>query len=107
MDKELKDDIYDPQRWGFNSETIADLGNHLHSFWERFKDNFKTKTKNTAGHALTYLKGLLLMNQERNYANIARRVSDPSEDGQKLQHFMSDSPWSSESVIKQVRSCVF
>ena len=103
MDKELKDDIYDPQRWGFNSETIADLGNHLHSFWERFKDNFKTKTKNTAGHALTYLKGLLLMNQERNYANIARRVSDPSEDGQKLQHFMSDSPWSSESVIKQVQ----
>jgi len=41
----------------FNSETIADLGNHLHSFWERFKDNLKTK--NTAGHALTYLKGLL------------------------------------------------
>ena len=54
MNKELKKDIYDPQRWGFDSDTIADLGKHLHSFWERFKDNFKTKTRNTAGHALTY-----------------------------------------------------
>ncbi len=107
MKKEQKDEICDPQRWGFDSETIADLGNHLHSFWERFKDNFKTKTNNTAGHALTYLKGLLLMDKGRNYANIARRVSEPTEDGQKLQHFMSDSPWSSESVIKQVQEEYF
>lgn len=103
MNKELEKDIYDPQRWGFDSDTIADLGKHLHSFWERFKDNFKTKTRNTAGHALTYLKGLLLMDKGRNYANMARRVSDPSEDGQKMQHFMSDSPWSSDLVIKQVQ----
>ena len=103
MNKELKKDIYDPQRWGFDSDTIGDLGKHLHSFWECFKDNFKTKTRNTAGYTLTYLKGLLLMDKGRNYANMARRVSDPSEDGQKMQHFMSDSPWSSDLVIKQVQ----
>ena len=35
--------------------------------------------------------------------NLDRRVIEPSNDGQNIQHFMSDSPWSSEAVIKQVQ----
>ena len=44
------------------------------------------------------------MDTERNYANIARRVIDPTDDGQNLQQFMSDSPWSGEEVFKQIQT---
>jgi SRSO17 transposase len=43
------------------------------------------------------------MKTGRNYANIARRVSDPMEDGQNLQQFMSDSPWEAQAVIRKVQ----
>jgi SRSO17 transposase len=43
------------------------------------------------------------MNTQRNYANIARRVNGPQDDGQKVQQFMSDSPWSAQAVIQQVQ----
>jgi SRSO17 transposase len=43
------------------------------------------------------------MDKNRNYVNVARRVIDALDDGQNIQHFMSDSPWSSEAVIKQVQ----
>jgi SRSO17 transposase len=103
MNKSAKEKIYDTNRWGFNSEAVAELGKHLHKFWKRFTDKFKTKTRNAAVYALFYMKGLLLMEEARNYANLSRRVVDHKDDGQKIQHFMSDSPWSSEAVIKQVQ----
>jgi SRSO17 transposase len=43
------------------------------------------------------------METNRNYANIARRVIGPEEDGQNVQHFMSDSPWSAQAVIQQIQ----
>ena len=44
------------------------------------------------------------MDTKRNYANIARRVIDPTDDGQNLQQFMSDSPWSGEKVFGQIQA---
>jgi SRSO17 transposase len=96
-------DVYDPQRWGLPLEAVGHLGDRLCSFWWRFRDSFKTKTRDSSEHALTYLRGLLSMDTERNYANIARRVEDPEEDGQKLQQFMSDSPWSAQDPIQKVQ----
>ena len=84
MIKEIKVNIYDAERWGLSSEAIGDLGNKLHSFWKRFKECFTTKTRDTSSHALTYLKGMLGMDTKRNYANIARHVIAPEEDGQNL-----------------------
>jgi len=103
MKKKLNGSIYDAKRWGFSSEAIADIGNRLYSFWERFKKCFNTKTRDMSSHALIYLKGLLEMDTKRNFANMARRVIELDEDGQKLQHFMSDSPWSARLPIKQVQ----
>ncbi len=40
----------------------------------------------------------------RTQVNIARRVIDPTDDGQNLQQFMSDSPWSGEEVFKQIQT---
>ncbi|MDI6770689.1 MAG: hypothetical protein QMD04_13585, partial [Anaerolineales bacterium] len=61
MNNETTRDMGDPNRWGLPAEAIADLGNRLQRFWERFRSNFKTKTRDGAGHGWTYLRGLLLM----------------------------------------------
>ena len=42
------------------------------------------------------------MKERRNFANIERRVK-PESDGQNLQQFMSDSPWSSQAVYQQIQ----
>ena len=96
-------DVFDPRRWGLSSQAIADLGNRLRDFWSRYRTCFKTKTRDASEHAWTYLRGLLSMNSKRNFANIARRVIDPDDDGQKVQHFMSDSPWLAQTPIQQVQ----
>jgi hypothetical protein len=97
-------DIFDPHRWGLSDEAIANLGNRLREFWSRFGSCFRTKTRDSSEHAWTYLRGLLGMETERNFANIARRVIGPHKDGQNLQQFMSDSPWSAQAVIVSVTS---
>jgi SRSO17 transposase len=95
--------LYLPERWGLPKEAVASLGNRLRDSQTRYQSCFKTKTRDSAEHAGTYLRGLLGMKTGRNYANIARRVTDPDEDGQNLQQFMSDSPWEAQAVIRQVQ----
>ncbi len=41
------------------------------------------------------------MEDQRNFANIDRRVN--SQDGRALQHFMSESPWSAQAVFQKVQ----
>jgi SRSO17 transposase len=95
--------LYLPERWGLPKEAVASLGNRLQDSQTRYQSCFKTKTRDSAEHAGTYLRGLLGMKTGRNYANIARRVTNPDEDGQNLQQFMSDSPWEAQAVIRQVQ----
>ena len=84
-------------------EAITSLGDRLQDCRARYRGCFKTKTRDGAEHAWTYLRGLLEMKTGRNFANIARRVTDPEEDGQNLQQFMSDSPWEAQAVIEKVQ----
>lgn len=42
------------------------------------------------------------MESGRNYRGIEQTIEDPDRDGQKTQHFMSDSPWSAQAVFDQV-----
>lgn len=96
--------VSNPQRWGLPTEAVADLADRLLDVWFRFRDCFKTKTRDSCQYAWFYLRGLLTMETERNFANIARRVIDPEDDGQNLQQFMSDSPWSAHVVFDQIQS---
>src|SRR6266496_2894897 len=98
-----KKDVYDPERWGLSPDAVQGLGQALHDIWERYHDCFTTKTRDTSSLALVYLRGLLLLPNERNYANIARSVVGPQEDGQNLQQFMSDSPWPAHSVFARIQ----
>ncbi len=97
-------DTFDPARWGLPIEAIATLAARLHALWTRFRPCFQTTTRDGSPHAWVYLRGLLTMTTKRTFANIARRVVDPADDGQALQQFMSDSPWSAHAVIRQVQT---
>jgi SRSO17 transposase len=76
------------------------LGDRLYAYWQRFAGCFRTKTRDGAVYAYVYLSGLLRMEAKRNFANIGRKTNTP---GQNIQHFMSNSPWSAQQVIRQVQ----
>ena len=42
------------------------------------------------------------MDGERNFANMARNMT--GDDGQALQHFMSNSPWAGQAVCGQIQA---
>ena len=96
--------LFDPQRWGLPLEAVQNLAERLRSLWSRYHFYFRTRTADTSEYAYFYLRGLLTMETERNYTNIARRVIDLEDDGQGLQHFMSDSPWSVQPIYDQIQN---
>jgi len=102
--RDEKQRLFDAQRWGLPKAAIDDLADRLRRIWSRFQGCFVTKTRDTSEYAFVYLRGLLTMETKRNYANIARRVIDPEDDGQNLQHFVSDSPWPASSVFQQIQT---
>ena len=53
---------------------------------------------------MVYLQGLLTVESKRHSTNIARRIIDPDDDGQNLQQFMSDSPWSPQAVFDRIQA---
>lgn len=97
-------ELFDPDRWGLPADAVASLAERLHALWTRFRPCFKTTTRDASFHAWVYLRGVLTMTSKRTFANIARRVGEPADDGQALQQFMSDSPWSAQAVISQVQA---
>src|SRR4029453_4430788 len=95
-------DLYDPRRWGLSAEAISTVGERLYEFWLRFRDCFKTHTRDTSANAYNYLRGQLTMDNARNFANMARNMT--GDDGQALQHFMSNSPWAGQAVFGQMQA---
>jgi SRSO17 transposase len=91
------------ERWGLGTATVGVLAERLRSVWDRYRTAFRTQTRDTSEQAWAYLRGLLTVDQERTFANIARRVHGPEADGQRIQHFMSSSPWSARAVLAQVQ----
>jgi SRSO17 transposase len=93
--------LFDPQRWGISVEKIKTLGPELREHWQRYRRRFKSKTRDTSEHAFSYLQGQMTMESDRTFAGIANSME--SSDGQALQHFMSNSPWSGQGVFEQIR----
>jgi SRSO17 transposase len=98
----LKGALHDPLRWGLSSEAIGTVGERLYEFWQRFRGCFKPSTRDPSGHAYADLRGQLTMDGERNLATRARNLT--GDDGQALQHFMSNSPWSGPVVFRQIQA---
>jgi len=96
-----KNNLYCANRWGLPATVVTDLGARLHRFWLRFHHCFTTQTRNSSPLAHDYLRAQLTIERTRNFANIERRLR--GGDGQRLQHFMSSSPWSGAAVFQQIR----
>lgn len=96
--------VDDPVRWGLAAGSVAEVAERLRGVWERYRGCFRTQTRDRSEQAWVYLRGLLTVDQERTFANIARRVEGPAADGQRVQHFMSASPWPAQRVLEQVRA---
>ena len=79
-----------------------DLAYDLRAYCEGFHNCFRTRTRQTGENAYMYLRGQLTMEDARNFANIERRLT--GGDGQSLQHFMTDSPWESQAVYRQIQT---
>ena len=89
------------KQWGLPLEEIAKLGERLVEFYGRFGQYFRTQTRDTSEYGLKYISGLLRMETDRNLANVGRKTG---VSGQNLQHFVSNSSWSEESVILAVEN---
>jgi len=94
-------DLFNPDKWGLPAQAIQHLGDDLRAFWKRFRGRFRTRTRDTSEQAYWYWRGQLTMEDARNYTNIERRLG--LGDGQTLQQFMTDSPWSKQAVCDQIQ----
>lgn len=90
--------------WGITEETVIEMEEELKEVFDRHRTNFKTKTRDSSQHGWTVLKGYLLLETDRNYKNIDQKVNGIDADGQNIQQFMSDSPWTWEGVFQQVHT---
>src|SRR4029453_16203307 len=95
-------DLHDPRRWGLSAEAISTVGARLYEFWLRCRDCFKTRTRDTSANAYAYLRGQLTMDNERHFAHMARNLT--GDDGQALQHLMSNSPWAGQAIFGQMQA---
>lgn len=96
-------EIFKPEKWGLPLKSLEKVGLRLHETWERYKDVFRTKTRDTSEYAWIYLRGLLTLEKKRNYVNIAKNIEGVNSDGQKIQHFISDSPWNGKKVFERIQ----
>ena len=92
---------FEAERWGLSEEAVACLGDDLYAFWDSYRSCFVTKTRDTSEQAYVHMRGQLTMDGQRNFAHIDERITGC--DGQAMQHFMSNSPWSSRSVFEQLQ----
>jgi len=95
-----KSKIFNPRAWGLSRQAIESLGDRLYEHWERYAECFETTTRDTSDYARDYLSGLLRMEKERNFTKIAQTAG---QSPQNIQHFMSNSPWSAQEVLEQIR----
>jgi SRSO17 transposase len=72
----------------------------LVEFYNRFRSHFLTQTRDSSKYGLGYLSGLLRMHTQRNLANVGRQTA---MSGQNLQHFISNSPWSSRALVDAIQ----
>ena len=70
-------------------------------FYGRFGRHSRTKTRDTSEYGLKYISGLLRMESDRNLANVGSKTGVSV---QNLQHFVSNSSWSDQSVILAVEN---
>ena len=75
-------------------------GERLFKYYERFRGQLRTRTRDMSEYSYKYISGLLRMETERNMTNVGRKTK---VSGQSLQHFISNSPWSGRYQIEAIQ----
>ena len=94
-------------RMNSSSLCVKDVRNiipELKKFQNGYAEKFRTKTRNLQEQALQYMKGKFVQKGRGNMTSYAEFI--PETNNQKLQHFISDSPWEVEPVIEQIQTDV-
>jgi SRSO17 transposase len=73
----------------------------LNKYQLKFATLFRTKTRNLKEQALQYLKGKFIEKGRGNMTIYARNIEGTNN--QRVQHFISDSPWDEKPVIDQIQ----
>ena len=90
--------------WGLDWTSADSAASGLVRYFVKFQSLLRPKNKDTSDYGLQMLKGYLLLETERTYANIDRKINGADhKNGQNLQQYMSDSPWESSPVFETVQ----
>ena len=104
--KDNKDEIFNPNTWGLNYENVFQINNIYRNLFRRFRKLFvNKKDMNLSKYANYYIKGLMLLkNDKKTISEIARRVIHYTDDGQNLQHFITDSDWAYKNIFEKIQN---
>jgi len=80
---------------------VAELPERLERFWSRYRSSFWTRTRDQSPLAYHYLSAILRMKVKRNFAEIGRQTGVC---GERVQHFMTNSPWAKTGICQQVQA---
>lgn len=83
---------------------LAEVETLFAQFHQNYACFFQTQTRSVVKPAVDYLQGQLFTKQHQNLTQYCREV--PDSDYEAMQHFISDSPWNSEGLLKQLRKDV-
>jgi SRSO17 transposase len=95
MSTEIVPEIYPPPEWNLTAEDIHEMVGALEKYYQLFEPAFERSDQ--AAHGWTYLKGLLSDLPRKVTERIALRFE---ENVRSLQHFIGQSPWSNEELLK-------
>ncbi len=77
---------------------------YFREFHGRYLERFKTKTRDVGDKAMDYMLGGLHLDKKFTLTNIPEVV--PDTNNQRLHHFITESPWEWEPVIRQLQKDV-
>ena len=89
----------DKEKQLLGADPFIGLTERLAQFAQRYQSHFKSLTRNVAQVAGHYLKGLF-QSHKKNMERMEEMA--PEADEQRLQHFLSESPWDEQAVMEQV-----
>ena len=101
MSTEIVTDICPPPEWNLTEEDIHQMVNELERYYQDFEPAFERCDQ--AAHGWVYLKGLLSDLPRKVTERIALRFG---VNVRSLQHFIGQSPWCREGLLKKTSSAL-
>jgi SRSO17 transposase len=95
MSTGIVNDICPPPEWNLSEKDIHQMVRELEHFYQSFKPAFERRDQ--AAHGWVYLKGLLSGLPRKVTERIALRFG---QNVRSLQHFVGQSPWACEPLVK-------